>query len=111
MMTLKEARAILNKIEVPEGMLEKAKQKMLDMIHESKKSGLYAKQGGVFVEFCDKHAAWITVWTFEGYQYYNLTERGENIYTGSSAEKCAEWLYKLGIAHKQYGEQFLDCGR
>lgn len=109
MMTIKEAKQILSTIEVPENMIEKATQSMLDIIHNSKASGMYRKQGGTMFEFCDKAVAWISTWTFGGDLYYHLTERGEMLYCGSNATECAKMLYKVGIAHKQYGKQFLGC--
>ena len=109
MMTRTEAMGILAKIEVSESIKLKACRKMNKMIDDSKFSGLYKKQGGTMFKFCDGSVAWITVWMFEGNRYYHLTERGEGIYTGMDGMKCAEMLYKLGVAHKTIGASFLGC--
>lgn len=108
MMTIREAKAILAEITVTPEQIEKSKKYMLDKIEASMKSKAYQRQGGVLFEFSDDSVAWIAIWHLYG-KTYHLTERGENIYCGEDADKCAEMLYKLGIAHKMYGKKFLGC--
>ena len=109
MMTIKEARQILATIDVTEKQIEASTEYMLNKIEESKKSGAYKKQGGVMFKFStDTAVAWISLWHM-GELVYHLTERGEDIYCGPDATKCAEMLYKLGVAHKMYGKKFLGC--
>lgn len=108
MMTRTEAMQILDKISVSDALVLKSCKKMNDMIDNSINCRLYKKQGGTLFRFSDGAVAWITVWMFDGNRYYDLTERGETFYCGADALKCAEMLYKLGVAHKQV-KSFMGC--
>jgi len=110
MMSIKEAKEILKGIAVTEENIEKAEEAMLDKIHNWKANGMYRKQGGVPFKFNNGHMAWITVWTFGGDQYYDLTERGETLYIGCDKTECAKTLYKVGVAHRMMNN-FLDCAK
>lgn len=109
MMGIKEARQILATINVTEAQIEKSAKYISDKVEQSLKTKAYQKQGGTMFEFSDGSVAWITMWTIEGEQILSLTERGEYIYCGNNLDKCAEMLYKLGVAHKIHGKKFLGC--
>lgn len=109
MMNIREAREILATINVTAEQIEKSAKYLSDKIEQSKKSGAYRQQGGTMFKFSDGAVAWVSLWKMNSELVLHLTERGEDIYIGTNVDKCAEMLYKLGVAHKTYGKKFLGC--